>query len=309
MANLLKNIVVSARPTQWLKNAALYAALIFSGNLLDKDRFILATTSAIIFSILSSGIYFFNDIIDASRDRLHPYKKLRPIASGKLPIPLAIMSATIFFFVSLFWAANLSIFFFLLCLSYLIMQFAYTLWLKNIAILDVLIISAGFIIRVYAGALILNVHLSVWFLLCVISTALFLSVGKRRSELAILTSNAQEHRRTLGLYPVSLLDDYLSIFASSSWISWALFTFFEPPLPTHATLSLVSLPQTFAGTGKWLMITIPVVVYVIMRYLKIIYEGEKAESPDKALLSDRPLLISVLVWAMMIVLVLYAGEF
>lgn len=308
MVKIIKSIFISARPIQWLKNFSLFAAIVFTGHLFDYDKLVIVILAAIIFSILASSIYLINDVIDVKADRMHPFKRSRPIANGDLPISLAISIAALAALTSLFLASWLSFFFFLVCLSYFLLQTGYSLYLKNFAILDVLIIAAGFILRVYAGALVINVHLSVWFLLCVISVSLFLSVGKRRAELSILSEQAPTHRKTLGVYPVSLLDQYLSIFASSAWISWALFTFFEPPPLTHRIFFFLNFPQTFAGIGKWLMITIPIVVYGIMRYLKIIYEGERAQSPEKVLLSDRPLLWTVVLWAIAVIIIIYGGE-
>jgi len=291
-----------------LKNLSLFAALVFTGNLFSKEKFILVVIAAIIFSILASSIYLFNDVIDVSRDRLHPFKKLRPIAKGDLPIPIALMTAVTGITVSLYLAGGVSFFFFLICLAYFLLQISYSLFLKTLAVIDVLIIATGFILRVSAGALVINVHLSVWFLLCVISTSLFLAVGKRRAELSILSEQAPNHRKILGLYPMALLDQYLSIFASSAWMSWALFTFFQPPPVTQRISYFLHFPQAFAGINKWLMVTIPFVVYGIMRYLKIIYEGEKAESPEKVLLSDTPLLATLVIWAFLVTAIIYAGE-
>jgi len=308
MVNIFESLIISSRPVQWLKNLALFAALVFTGNLFSKEKFILVVIAAIIFSILASSIYLFNDVIDVSRDRLHPFKKLRPIAKGDLPIPIALMTAVTGITVSLYLAGGVSFFFFLICLAYFLLQISYSLFLKNLAVIDVLIIATGFILRVYAGALVINVHLSVWFLLCVISTSLFLAVGKRRAELSILSEQAPNHRKILGLYPMALLDQYLSIFASSAWMSWALFTFFQPPPVTQRISYFLHFPQAFAGINKWLMVTIPFVVYGIMRYLKIIYEGEKAESPEKVLLSDTPLLATLVIWAFLVTAIIYAGE-
>lgn len=263
----------------------------------------------IIFSGITSSIYFFNDIIDVSRDKIHPFKKLRPIASGKLPIPIAFFFAVVGILISFYLASKLSFFFFLVSFSYFILQIIYSLVLKNFVILDVLAIASGFILRVYAGAIILNYHVSSWFLLCIISTALFLAVGKRRAELAMLTNEvAPSHRKTLSHYSEDLLDDYLSMFASSAWLSWALFTFFESePVILKPNLLYSVLPLTIVGTSKLLMLTIPLVIYGIMRYLRIIYEGTKAESPERVLLSDKPLLISVTLWAIMIVIIIYGA--
>jgi 4-hydroxybenzoate polyprenyltransferase len=198
---LLFDILRSLRPRQWLKNLALYAALIFSGNLIYPDQFIIVSFAVIVFSIISSSIYLFNDIADIGHDRSHPYKKNRPIASGRIPVPLALFLAVCGAFLGLYLSLSFSFFFFMLCLSYLVLHLAYSYLLKDIAIIDVLIIATGFVIRVYAGAVIIGVHLSVWFLLCVISMSLFLAVGKRMAELTILTGTGQTTRKTLSTYP------------------------------------------------------------------------------------------------------------
>lgn len=299
------DLIRSLRPRQWLKNLSLYAALIFSGYLLSGEKIIIVTWSVIAFSMLASAIYLFNDVADIENDRLHPYKKFRPIAKGSIPVPLALFVAITLVFFSLYLSLYLSFFFFLLCLFYLVLHLAYSFFLKDVAILDVLIIATGFIVRVYAGAVVIGVHLSVWFLLCVISMSLFLAVGKRMAELTILNESGQVSRKTLMMYSQNLLSDYLSIFASSAWMSWSLFTFFEP-LPPITPLSIfIHFPRTFSGIEKWLMITIPVVIYGIMRYLKIIYEGKKAESPERVLLSDKPLLICFLLWGILVIGIIY----
>ncbi|MDO8551476.1 MAG: decaprenyl-phosphate phosphoribosyltransferase [bacterium] len=309
MAKLLYQILISARPIQWLKNLALFAALVFSGNLLIASKLYEAIWAIVIFSILTSAIYIFNDIIDFQKDRLHPFKKLRPIASGALPVPFAFFIFVVLSFVALYFSLTLSFFFFLTCLSYLLLQITYSLILKSYVIFDVMVIAGGFILRVAAGAFVLGVHLSGWFYICVISLALFLAVGKRRSELAILAEKASSHRKTLSLYTAPLLDGYLSMFGAASFLSWALFTFFAPPPPVIQVFPvLTNLPLTLAGINKWLMATIPMVIYGIMRYEKIIYEGTRAESPEKVLLSDKPLLASALLWGLLVVGIIYGVQ-
>ena len=296
------------RPRQWLKNASVAAALIFSGNLFEMEMVWLTLEAVVIFSILASGIYLINDVLDRESDRQHPFKKLRPIAAGKISVGQALFWATILLLVANWWASELSGFFFITVVAYWIMQLAYSLKLKHIAIIDLIIVAGGFILRIYGGAMVINAHLSIWFLLCVVSVALLISVGKRRAELAILTrENASKHRSVLSKYSKSLLDGYVSMFANSAFISWALFTFFQPPLAvSHAFPSIFTrLPITLAGTNKWLMITLPVVIYGLMRYMKIIYEGSKAESPERVLLQDKPLLVSVMIWGLLVVVILY----
>jgi hypothetical protein len=283
------------------------APLVFSGNLFVNEKFWAATKGVLIFTILTSSCYLINDIIDLPRDRLHPLKKHRPIAAGKLPIPIALFVTIIGIFSAFYLSYLSNFFFFFSVFSYFLLQLIYSLVLKNIIVVDVLTVAAGFILRVYAGALAINVHMSVWFLLCVISLALFLAVGKRRAELAILdTQVAARHRKTLSFYTPDLLDSYLAMFANSAWLSYALFTFFAPPPPISQRFALYRfLPLTLSGINKWLMLTIPLVIYGIMRYMTIIYQGRRAESPEKVLLSDKPLLITVSVWELMVVAILY----
>ncbi|PIU35746.1 decaprenyl-phosphate phosphoribosyltransferase [Candidatus Shapirobacteria bacterium CG07_land_8_20_14_0_80_39_18] len=281
----------------------------FSGKLFFLPSFLLIAWSIIIFSILTSSVYFMNDIIDISRDKLHPFKKFRPIASGKLPVPLALFFASFGVLVSLYLSFNISFFFFLICLIYFCLQVVYSLYLKNLIVLDVLSIAASFILRIYGGAIVLNYHISIWFLLCVTSLALFMAVGKRRAELSLLDKEtALSHRKTLSHYTADLLDDYLAMFSASAWMSWALFTFFESsPVVLGSPVLYSILPLTISGTNKLLMITIPVVIYGIMRYLSIVYQGSRAESPERILLSDKPLLGSVILWGLLVIWILYGA--
>ena len=303
----MESIFQSIRPRQALKNLSLLAPLVFSGNLFVSEKFFPTFWALFVFCILTSSCYLINDIIDLPRDRLHPIKKRRPIASGKLPLSIALFIAIGGIFFALSFGYIFNFFFFLVIFSYFLLQIIYSLILKNIIVLDVLAIASGFILRVYAGAIAINVHMNVWFLLCVISLALFLAVGKRRAELNILKNQlAGRHRKTLSFYTPALLDSYLAMFANSAWLSYALFTFFSPPPPISQKFALYRfLPLTLSGINKWLMITIPLVIYGIMRYMTIIYQGERAESPEKVLLADKPLLATVSLWALMVVTILY----
>lgn len=309
MVQLPLYLFYSIRPRQALKNLALAAPLVFSGKLFLAEPFWLIAKCILIFTILTSAIYCFNDILDIPQDKLHPVKRKRPITSGKIPIPTALFAFIVGGFASLYLAYLISFFFFLACLAYLFLQISYTLVLKKFVVFDILAIASGFIIRVYAGALAINVHMNVWFLLCVISLSLFLAAGKRRTELAILERKAPHHRKALTFYSPALLDSYLSIFANSAWMSYALYTFFAPPPPIGQRIAFLrDLPLTFAGINKWLMATIPVVIFGIMRYLRIIHEGSaRAESPEKVLLGDKTLLITVGLWIFLVVVILYGA--
>lgn len=259
------------------------------------------------FTTVAGAIYYFNDLIDVQVDQAHPFKKKRPIAAGRIPRNLAWVIFVVGSVFGLGWAKNLSTLFFLVVFGYWMLQILYSLWLKNQEVVDVFAIALGFFLRVFAGAIIINAHLSIWFLLCVISVSLFLAVGKRRAELAILTEQgiAAAHRRVMGKYTTVILDSYLSVFATSSFISWALFTFnYYELYQTSVPSSLVLLSRTLT-INKWLMATIPVVIFGIMRYIRIIYDGARAETPEKVILSDLPLVMTVAVWGALVIGVLY----
>ncbi len=298
----------TVRPRQWLKNFALYGALIFTGLLYQKGAFGLVTQAFFVFVLLSSVTYIFNDLLDAKADRLHPFKKNRPIASGALPISIAFFALITGVIIGLSWAYSLNFYFFISCLVYLFIQILYTGFLKKVAIMDVIVIALGYLIRVYAGAFVISAHMDVWFLLTVISASLFLAVGKRRGEMTLLMSagKGSDTRETLKRYTEKLLDIYTAMFATATWITYSLFTFNHPKIvPDGRALSLISeLPKTLISE-KWMMITIPFVVYGIMRYLQLIYEKNEGESPERVLLSDKPLILTVGLWVVMVIGVLY----
>jgi 4-hydroxybenzoate polyprenyltransferase len=305
MAKQFYLLLKAARPRQSLKNLSLLTGLVFSGWLFIPEKFITALAAVIIFSLLSGTIYIFNDLIDLEADRRHPFKKKRPLASGQLSIPLAVFFSLFGFVVSLFLGWSLSFFLFLGMLVYLILHLIYSVWLKHIPIIDVMTIALGFIIRVYAGAAVIGAHINVWLLLCVISFSLFLAIGKRRSELTLLQGQ-NSSRQVLGRYPEKLLDIYTSMFANTTWLTYALFTFMFPAfIFTGKALTLLSiLPSTF-HSEKWLMVTIPFVIYGVMRYLHLIYETNQGESPEKILTGDKPMMITISAWALLVIFILY----
>lgn len=303
---ILVSMIKVARPTHWVKNLSLFAALIFTGTLFIPSYFITVVLAFISFSFASSAAYIFNDLLDAPRDRLHPIKKDRPIAKGVLPIPLALFESAVLVIIAFLIAFELNYLFFIALLVYVVLQIAYSLVLKNIAIIDILVIASGFILRVYAGAFVINAHLSVWFLLCVISVALFLAAGKRRAELNSFLNTNKLTRRTLHKYPQELLNSYVTMFGNAAWMSWALYTFFESPratLPVWLVLAELSKATTI---NKLMMITIPIVIYGIMRYENLIFE-EKTEAPEKLLLTDIALVGSVIIWLVLVIWILYGG--
>lgn len=271
------------------------------------DKFLTVLQATAVFCLITSSVYIFNDIIDAPSDRLHPLKKNRPIASGKVPIPTALFIAILLFTISMWLALQISFFFFFLSFLYVLLHFAYTLWLKHIPILDVMAIASGFILRVYAGAVAIDAHINVWLLLCVVSFSLFLAIGKRRSEKTLLRSKSlKAQRQVLSHYPENLLGIYTSMFANTTWLTYALFTFQQQVFITQGNVLtlMADLPRAFVNQ-KLLMLTIPLVIYGVMRYLQLIYDQDKGESPEEVLLNDWPLILTVGIWVILLIIIIY----
>jgi decaprenyl-phosphate phosphoribosyltransferase len=306
MANLPLSLIKVARPIHWVKNLAVFAALLFTGYLYHRFPFLTVLWAFISFCFITSATYIINDIVDVKYDRIHPIKKNRPIASGALPIRIALIEAIVLAFFAIIIAQQLGGLFHFLIWGYLVMQILYSLFFKNLPVIDILFIATGFILRVYAGAVVINAHLSVWFLLCVISVALFLASGKRRAELNITSDTLETTRKSLKHYPKELLNSYVTMFGNAAWVSWALFTFFEGPkasLPVWLVLAELSKTTT---VGKLLMITIPVVIFGIMRYEYLIFEG-RSEAPEKVLLTDKALVVTSLLWISLVIWIFYGG--
>jgi decaprenyl-phosphate phosphoribosyltransferase len=297
-------LIKVSRPIHWIKNLSIFAALLFSGNLFIPEMYFRVILAFFSFSFAASATYIFNDIFDAQLDRLHPIKKKRPIAAGKISIPTASLMIIALLFASFLIATSLNTLFLLTLTAYLSMQAIYSLGLKNIPVIDILIIASGFILRVYAGAFVIDSHLSVWFLLCVISVALFLAAGKRRAEQGTLPEG--NTRVSLTKYKRELLNSYVTMFGNAAWMSWALFSFFESPTPTLPVwLFLAEISRT-TTISKLLMITIPIVIFGIMRYEALIFEN-RSEAPEKLFLKDKALVFSVLLWVILIVTIIYGS--
>ncbi len=309
---LIYLILKSARPRQWIKNLALYAALIFSGFFFYQPAhqppyFLTVTFAVFVFCILTSSIYIINDIIDVKADRLHPYKRRRPIASGALPIQLAACVAGIGLVAVFLTSMFLPPFFRLTVAGYFALQILYATHLKHIAIIDVLSIASGFLLRIYAGAVVVNLHTSVWFLLTVLSASLFLAVGKRQSERTLLKGQEiGETRKTLKRYSERLLDQYTGMFANATWLTYALFAFQTESVPPQGDLLKVYtiLPKALQSQ-KLLMLTVPLVIFGVMRYLQLVYEDNEGESPEKVVLRDKPLLTAIFLFGLVTMAVLY----
>lgn len=300
------------RPRQWMKNLALFAAITFGGQLFHLEVFKEVFIGFLAFCFLSSSTYIFNDIIDVEKDKLHPFKRGRPIACGKI----SIQEAVVIFFVMLSIAALLTVkvggLFFLVLLSYIALQISYSLLFKAIVMFDILFIAAGYILRVLAGEVISGYHISVWLLLTVVSLSLFLAVAKRRSELTLLRnfagSRIEAVRKSLSHYSENLLDAFSTMFATSTFMFYSMFTFLEKPIGVKIPFDFL-LPE-FLGVDyyfqkKWLMVTILPVVYGLMRYMQDVYEKNEGESPDRVILSDKSLLTSVLIWIFLVIFIIY----
>lgn len=310
MGKKLYNILRLLRPRQWLKNFFIFAAIIFGGELFNINVLQNVLLGFLVFCAISSATYVINDIFDVEKDKQHPFKRFRPLPRGDLSIPFAWTIAGTLIIISLFFGAFVGKPFFILILVYLALQFSYSFILKGITVIDILTLAFGYILRAYAGEFSSGLHISVWLLLTIISLSLFLAIGKRRSELTLLSgstgSNLSEIRKSLSHYSERLLDVYTSIFATSTFITYSLFTFLSYPAgfkPSLGVLMPEFLPNFFER--KWLMITIVPVVYGLMRYMQDIYEKNQGESPEKVLLSDKPLLLTVIMWGLMVIAIIY----
>lgn len=306
--NYLWQTLRSVRPRQWLKNAVLFAPILFSGELFEANDFYQVFLGFIIFCLASSAAYLFNDVIDAPKDRGHPFKKLRPIAAGRLPVFWALSSSAGLATLSLYLSyLYLNRYFFLTLVLFALLQIFYSLFLRNVIIFDALSVSLTFILRVFAGSFAAQASISSWLILATIGVALLLSFGKRRSERTLLVPNTgaigQPTRTTLFHYPDTLLDSMISVSASFTLISYSLFSFQISPRHPSKLFSALLPPTLFAP--KWMMLTIPFVIYGVARYLYVIYEKKEGESPERALLSDKPLMLTLTAWFLTTVIVIY----
>lgn len=249
-------------------------------------------------------MYLINDLIDQEKDRLHFSKKNRPIAAGRLRTGNVLLVAIVLITISLMAAYQISYYLLAIIASYIIVQLFYSLWLKNIMILDILVIAFTFMLRIFAGSIVVLTPLSAWLILTTMMLALFLGVGKRRSELTLLSGQtAVKHRRSLIFYPAVLLDALAIMMATSTLLTYSLFTF-NAPETVQREFFTSFFPQTLASP-KLLMATIPIVVYGIFRYLYLVFEKSEGESPERILLSDKPLFISVASWLVLVISTLY----
>jgi 4-hydroxybenzoate polyprenyltransferase len=290
---LARALLVSLRPHQWTKNLVVLAPLVLSKHLFDADAAMRAGFAFVIFCALSGAAYLLNDLADLQQDRLHPRKRLRPLASGALSVPAARRATAVLFVLGLGGAALLGSAFALAALAYAGLNLAYSLGLKHTVILDVLAISIGFVVRAVAGALAIDVVFSDWLLVCTILLALFLSLAKRRHELVTLDATAAEHRRILAEYSPYLLDQMISVVTASCVTAYAFYTMAPDTLEKYRTDRLA--------------LTIPFVLYGIFRYLYLVHRREEGGSPTDVLLTDRPLLVAVALWAVTVAAIVYSA--
>jgi 4-hydroxybenzoate polyprenyltransferase len=290
---VIRALFVSLRPHQWTKNLLVFAALALSKHLFELEAFLRALLAFGIFCGLSGTVYVINDLTDLPRDRLHPRKRLRPLASGALAPGTARLTA---------WALGLACLglswllgrdFALVALFYLLLNLAYSFRLKEIVILDALSISLGFMLRAVAGAVAIGVQFSEWLIVCTILLALFLAFSKRRHELTSLDDGASGHRPSLAEYSPYLLDQMISVVTASCLMAYAFYTLAPETVEKYRTDRLA-----------W---TIPFVLYGIFRYLYLVHRREQGGSPTDLLLTDRPLLVDVALWALAIVLIVYTA--
>ncbi|HEX5688504.1 MAG TPA: decaprenyl-phosphate phosphoribosyltransferase, partial [Roseiflexaceae bacterium] len=294
---VLVELLRAMRPRQWIKNTWVFAAIAFSEARLwtQPSKVLLVLATFVLFCLAAGAIYLINDVVDIEKDRAHPKKRTRPLASGRLRPNIAVATSVVLMVIVLAGTYLLdssdgsgsSYDLALVLISYILIQgLLYTFWLKNIVIVDIFTIAAGFLLRAVAGAVAIDIPISAWLLTCMGLLALFLGLGKRRAELVLLEDGATEHRRILDDYSVPMLDQMIAIVTSATIIAYTLFT-------TTAT----TLPHT---PYPVMMVTVPFVVYGIFRYVYLIHQHGGGGSPEELLLKDKPLAIDVVLYALMV---------
>jgi len=286
-------IVASMRPRQWVKNLFVFAGLVFAQRLFTDAAWTAAAAFAI-FCALSGAIYLVNDVADRERDRLDPRKRLRPIAAGRLPASVALATAAVLIGAGLGLGALLSRPFLITAVAYVLLLVAYSAWLKHLVIVDVLVVAGGFVLRAVAGAVVIDVEISGWLLICTILLALFLALGKRRYEYLALDADAVGHRPILAEYSPALLDQMIAVVTASTVTAYALYTM---------------SPETVAKFRTHLLpATLPFVLYGIFRYLYLLYRRQLGGNPSELLLNDKALLINTLGWIFAVLLIIYGAR-
>ncbi len=279
------------RPKQWVKNGFIFIPLLFDIKFFERQPFLLTLAGFVLLCLISSAVYIINDLSDIERDRQHPTKRYRPIPSGQLAVPVAQMAALLLSVLALALSFLLNIWFGVIAAAYFTIQLAYSFWLKNVVIVDVMTIAAGFVLRVAAGVPLVNVErFSPWLYAFTTLLSLFLALGKRRQELVLLQDNAANHRAILNEYSLSYLDELINVVVSGAIVVYSLYTFTAINLPPDHTM----------------MLTIPFVVYGVFRYLYLIHIKGEGGAPDELLFRDRALLAAVVLWGLVVVIILYS---
>lgn len=290
--SLLINLFRAMRPKQWTKNVIVYAGIVFDGQLFVLDSFLRVTLSFVVLCMVASTIYLINDLVDIEADKLHPTKRFRPLASGVLPREAAIAAAILLPVVSILVALSYNLYFTLIVIIYFVTHVLYSFWLKRVVLIDVMAVTSGYVLRVLAGVVVVSVaNFSPWLYACTGLLALFLAIGKRRQELVMLADRAQDIRATYQEYNLPLLDEMLRVVTTSTFVAYLLYTV-EADTIRVADTSLA-------------LITVPFVLYALFRYLYLIHTKGEGGAPDEVLLTDRPLLASILLWGLTFVVIIY----
>ena len=284
-------LLQAMRPHQWIKNLLVLAALVFSEHLFQPNYLLRSSAALILFCLISSAVYLINDISDVENDRLHPVKKDRPIPSGRLSVATAATAALIIGIVVLWAGFQVNRPFGAVLVFYAVLNLAYSFHLKNVVILDVMIIAFGFLLRATAGALAIHVEISSWFILCTMLLALFVAIVKRRQEIILLEHNAVDHRRILNEYTPQFLDQMIAIVTAGALVSYALYT-----MSPEVTEKL--------GT-PYFNITVPFVIYGLLRYLYLVYTKNQGGDPTSTILHDPSLLVNGGLWLATVIALLY----
>lgn len=285
----MKNFFNLIRVNHWIKNLFVFAPLLFSKNLFNKSFFLQTFVSFILLSLLTSGLYVFNDIKDLENDKLHPIKKERPLAKGIFSKNFALIISILFISISLIFSFFLNYKLTLLFIFYIFINILYTIYFKKIVIIDVFVIALNFILRILTGSIATGINISSWLILCTLFLSLFLGFSKRRFEIISLKENANRHREVLSSYSVDFLDKIIVVLSTSTILSYALYT--------------VSI-ETKEKFGESLVYTIPFVVYGILRYLYLIYKTNEGE-PTKLVTSDIPLILTITFWIITSIIFIY----
>lgn len=289
---MLRLLLKSMRPRQWPKNLFIFAALVFDRQLFSLLPLLHVVAGFVILCLASGVVYLINDLVDLPYDRQHPTKRNRPLASGRLSVRAGTTAAAILATLTLAASFGLDSTFGLIVAGYVVSNLLYSFWLKHIPIIDVFVVASGFVLRVAAGVVLLTVErFSPWLYVCTTLLALYIGFGKRRAEMVLLADGANAHRRVLDGYTVPLLDHLIVIVSGTSIVAYSLYTF-----------SAVNLPS-----NHLMMLTIPFVMYGILRYLLLIHVNNAGGAPEEMLLTDRPLLATVLLWGLASIAILYFG--